>query len=139
MFKCRKTLEGKNSSFLWCYYILPQTRPLTVAPNSKIWWMDGERLEITRKGKKEGNNRRPVKVFVAIAYQKGIIMYEQWNPNIPFLLNVMPTRKINLSFKTGAQYKSGSRLNWDMILLTITSSVFQQEAKTWIPLKTCFT
>ena len=56
-----------------------------VAPNSKIWRMDGEGLEITRKGKKEGNSGRPVKLFVAIAYQKGVIMCEQWDPNTPSL------------------------------------------------------
>ena len=47
--------------------------------------MDGEGLEITRKGKKEGNNGRPVKLFVAIAYQKGVIIFEQWDPSTPFL------------------------------------------------------
>ena len=35
--------------------------------------MDGEGLEITGK------------LFVAIAYQKGVIMCEQWDPNTPFL------------------------------------------------------
>ena len=39
--------------------------------------MDGEGLEITRKGKKEVNNGCPVKLFVAIAYQKEVIMCEQ--------------------------------------------------------------
>ena len=47
--------------------------------------MDRERLEITRKGKKEGNNGCPVKLFVAIACQKGVIMCDQWDPNTPFL------------------------------------------------------
>ena len=56
-----------------------------LAPNSKIWQMDGERLEIRRKGVKEGNNGCPVKLFVAVVYQKGVIMCEQWNPNTPFL------------------------------------------------------
>ena len=55
-----------------------------LAPNS-IWQMDGERLEIRRKGEKEGNNGCSVKLFVAIVYQKGVIMCEQWNPNTPFL------------------------------------------------------
>ena len=54
-----------------------------VGPNSKIWRMDEEGLEITRKGKIEGNNGCPVKLFVA--YQKGVIMCEQRDPNTPFL------------------------------------------------------
>ena len=56
-----------------------------VAPNSKIWRMDGEGLETTRKGKKEGNNGRPVKLLVAIAYQKGVTICEQCDPNTSFL------------------------------------------------------
>ena len=56
-----------------------------VAPNSKIWRLDGEGLEITRKRKKEGNNGRLVKLFVAIAYQKEVIMCDQWDINTPFL------------------------------------------------------
>ena len=81
--------------------------------------MDREGLQITRKGKKESNNCCPVKLFVAIAYQKGVIMCDQWDPNTAFLgihykefvkniflllLNAVPTRKTNLSFKIGAPY-----------------------------------
>ena len=39
---------------------------------------------MTRKGKKEGNNGKKVRLFVAIAYRKGVIMCEQFSPDLTF-------------------------------------------------------
>ena len=43
-----------------------------------------EGLLITTKGKKEGNNGRCAKSFVAIAFGKGVVMCEHWDPDIHF-------------------------------------------------------
>ena len=55
-----------------------------VAPRAKIWRQSSEGLKHTRKGKKEGNSGRKVRLFVAIAYGKGVIMCEQFPPELTF-------------------------------------------------------
>ena len=49
-----------------------------VAPRAKVWRMPSEGLKITRKGKKVGNGGKKVRLFVAMAYGKGVIMCEQF-------------------------------------------------------------
>jgi len=56
-----------------------------VAPKAKIWRKRGEGLKLTTKGKKEGNCGKKVMLFVAIAYGKGVVMCEQFDPNIRFI------------------------------------------------------
>ena len=55
-----------------------------VAPRAKVWRMPSEGLKVTRKGKKEGNNGKKIRLFVAIAYGKGVIMCEQFPPGLTF-------------------------------------------------------
>lgn len=55
-----------------------------VAPKAKVWRMPSEGLKVTRKGKKEGNGGNKVRLFVAIAYGKGVIMCEQFPPELTF-------------------------------------------------------
>ena len=55
-----------------------------IAPKSKISRKRKEGLTMTCKGKKEGNNGRCAKLFVAIAYGKGVVMCEHWNPDVNF-------------------------------------------------------
>ena len=55
-----------------------------VAPKAKIWRKPSEGLKMTRKGKKEGNNGNQVRLFVAIAYGKGVIMCEQFPRHLKF-------------------------------------------------------
>ena len=55
-----------------------------IAPREKIWRARGEGLEMTAKGKKEGNNGRCVRMFVAISHGKGVVMCEQWDPKVTF-------------------------------------------------------
>ena len=49
-----------------------------VAPKSKIWRQRAEGLKLSRKGKKEGNGGKKVRLFVAISYGKGVIMCEEY-------------------------------------------------------------
>ena len=55
------------------------------APKSRLWRKKSEGLILTGKGKKEGNNGKSVRVFVAIAYNKGVIMAEQWDNDVHFV------------------------------------------------------
>ena len=51
----------------------------TVAPKSKIWRQRAEGLKLSRKGNKEGNGGKKVKLFVAISYGKGgVIVCEEY-------------------------------------------------------------
>lgn len=56
-----------------------------IAPKSRVWRKKSEGLTITGKGKKEGNSGKAVRVFVAIAYNKGVIMAEQWENDVRFV------------------------------------------------------
>ena len=55
-----------------------------MAPSGKIWRTKKEGLTLTAKGKKEGYNGKSVRLFVAIAHNKGVIMVEQWDPETRF-------------------------------------------------------
>ena len=55
-----------------------------VTTKAKIWRKPNEGLSMTRKGKKEGNNGKKVFMFVAVAYGKGVVMCEQFDPEIKF-------------------------------------------------------
>ena len=56
-----------------------------IAHRKKIWRECGEGLEMTAaKGKKEGNNGRCVRMFVAISHGKGVVMCKQWDPKVTF-------------------------------------------------------
>ena len=50
------------------------------APRKKVWRKRGEGLQITAKGRKEGNNGTLVRLFVAISHGKGVVMCEEFNP-----------------------------------------------------------
>jgi len=56
-----------------------------IAPNAKVWRQKNEGLKLSRKGKKEGNNGKAVKMFVGIAYGKGVVMCKQWDPEVRWL------------------------------------------------------
>ena len=49
-----------------------------VATRVKIWRKRGEGLRLSRKGKKEGNGGKKLRLFVAISYGKGVIMCEEF-------------------------------------------------------------
>ena len=72
-----------------------------IAPKSKIWRKSREGLTMTAKGKKEGNNGRCVKLFVAISYGKGVVMCKAWDPEIKF---------------NGANYKEFVKKHWPRAL-----------------------
>ena len=55
-----------------------------IAPKSLIWRKRGEGLYMTAKGKKVGNNGLGAKFFVAISYNKGVVLCEQWDSNEKF-------------------------------------------------------
>ena len=55
-----------------------------LAPKRKVWRTRGEGLVVTSKGKKEGNGGKCVRLFVAISYGKGVVMCEQWDPQLIF-------------------------------------------------------
>ena len=77
-----------------------------IAPKSKIWRKPREGLTMTCKGKKEGNNGRCAKFFVAIAYGKGVIMCEHWDPDVKF---------------NGANYKEFVKRHWPAALENSTN------------------
>ena len=77
-----------------------------VAPKAKLWRKRSEGMSMSRKGKKEGNNARSVKLFVAIAYNKGVVMCEQWNPEVRFL---------------GVNYKEFVKRHWPAALENSTN------------------
>ena len=55
-----------------------------VSPKSKVWRNRSEGLKITRKGKKEGNNGRKLRLFVAVSYGKGVIMCDEFPRDLKF-------------------------------------------------------
>ena len=55
-----------------------------VAPKAKVWRNRAEGLKITRKGKKEGNSGKKVRLFVAVSYGKGVIMCEEFPRDVTF-------------------------------------------------------
>jgi len=55
-----------------------------ISPKKKVWRKRCEGLQLTSKGKKEGNNGRRVKMFVSISHSKGVVMCEQWDPKVKF-------------------------------------------------------
>ena len=64
-----------------------KTNPFSeaISPKSKIWRTKKEGLTMTGKGKKVGNNGKAVRVFVAISYDKGVIMAEQLPDKVRFV------------------------------------------------------
>ena len=56
----------------------------SIQPKAMIWRKHSESLTLTRKGRKTGNNDRQVKLFVAIAYGNGVLMCQQWDPEVKF-------------------------------------------------------
>ena len=56
----------------------------SIQPKVKIWPKRSEGLKLIRKVKKTGNNDHQVKLFLAIAYGKGVIMCQQWDLEVKF-------------------------------------------------------
>ena len=54
-------------------------------PKAKIWCKRSEGLKLTREGRKTGNNGHQVGFFLVIAYGKGVIMCQQWDPEVKFI------------------------------------------------------
>ena len=56
-----------------------------VQPKVKIWQKCSESLSITCKEKKNENNGCQVKLFVTVAYGRGVAVYEDWNSEEKFI------------------------------------------------------
>ena len=56
----------------------------SIQPMAKIWRKRSEGSKLIQKGRKTGNNDGQVKLFVAIGYGKGVIMCQQWDPEVKF-------------------------------------------------------
>ena len=52
---------------------------------AKIWRKRFEGFKLTRKGRKTGNSGHQLKLFVAIAYGKWVIMCQHWDPKVKFI------------------------------------------------------
>ena len=75
--------QGKCGAFV---FFLHKKNPFSdaVALKAKMWRQRSEGLTYTRKGKKEGNSGKKIRLFVAVAYKKGVIMCEQFDPEERF-------------------------------------------------------
>lgn len=107
-----------------------------VAPGAKVWRQPSEGLKVTRKGKKEGNNGKKVRMFVAMAYGKGVVMCEQFPPELTFnginyrqfvmdhfpralAKSTNPTQKLILQDGDPVQQSKQARLAYDELRCSI--------------------
>ena len=125
-----------------------------VTTKAKIWRKPNEGLSMTRKGKKEGNNGKKVFMFVAVAYGKGVVMCEQFDPEIKFngkttgnlwqnIFQIhserVPIPGARLCYKMGILYRSLHKLILHTSELDVRYSASQRGVPTSIQLRMCST